>query len=550
MLTLSPNADSRYKFLKIIPIMFAAWVLGTAVCLAASEKNGTVRQIGDLDSVIAPEILKQVHIVPFTLHHDSPILLQATTLDRLNDQQKQELKATYRAGYTIVLLDPNMGHISALHAIIGEGVSYRSKDTGIVMAYALRRKNDIPTATLLTSLDPSPLRTPSGDPDPTGLLDEDLALSRDVARTVTELTLIPQVSVPRQLRDANGQVDWLANPIQTTTFAINEPQGVYNTEINVYALYRCLDQTDHYAVTAQADWTATNAQWQGATSADYPAPPNPTMYNLVHSNGRVELVVNWQSNNRTYCSSPGFFNDFADICRYINYPLSYELAMVPRTEGTVTQLNAAPAATQGQSTTYESGFTFQIGGTVNVSSNGPGGGISAGARWSNTTETQVPPLIVDVSNTGNQGVDWNFGYCTTGLEPDPGTDCTHHVQMVKDVCQAQLGNDSNTDPQEGQTPAGKFSNAVQSAHWQQDSATRVGSTFDIEVEFQANTANTIAHLNGNVGPVGPVPDTDPDPIHGCNATGCACVSVTTPNPVSKSFTFEIPFPSTICSNAR
>jgi hypothetical protein len=532
MLTSSPNPDSRYKFLKIISIMFAAWVLGTAVCSAGSEKNGTVRQIGDLDSAIALEILRQVHIVPFTLHHDSPILLQATTLDRLNNQQKQELKATYRVGYTIVLLDPNMGHISALHAIIGEGVSYRSKDTGIVMAYALRRKNYTPTATLLTSLDPSPLRTPSGDPDPTGLLDDQLALSRAVARTVTDLTTIPQVSVPRPPRDSNGQVDWLSLPIQTTTFAINEPQGVYNTEINVYALYRCLDHTDHYAVTAQADWTATNAQWQGATSED----PNPTMY--LNNNGN--LVINWVSNNRTYCSSPGATN-FADVCRYINYPLSYGLAMVPRTEGTVTQLNAAPAATQGQSETYRSGFSFSIGGTVNVSSSGPGGGISAGATWSNTTQTTVPPLVVDVRNTGNQGVDWNFDYCTTGLESDPGTDCTHHVQMVRDVCQAQLGNDSGTDPQQGQTPVGKFSNAVQSAHWQTDSATRVGSTFDIEVEFEANTANTIAHLNGDTNP-----GTDPDPIQGCNTYGCACVSVTTPDPIFKSFTFEIPFPSTTC----
>ena len=105
----------------------------------------------------------------------------------------------------------------------------------------------------------------------------------------------------------------------------------------------------------------------------------------------------------------------------------------------VAQLNAAPAATQGQSTSYTSGFSFSIGGTVNVSAMGPGGGISAGATWSNTTQTTVPPLIVEVSNTGNEGVDWNFKYCTKGLEPDPGTDCTGHVQMVKDVCQAQLG---------------------------------------------------------------------------------------------------------------
>jgi len=221
--------------------------------------------------------------------------------------------------------------------------------------------------------------------------------------------------------------------------------------------------------------------------------------------------------------------------------VSYGLAMVPRTESPVVQLNAAPAATQGQSTSYTSGFSFSIAGTVNVSAMGPGGGISVGANWSNSTQTTVPPLVVDVGNTGNEGVNWDFKYCTTGLEPDPGTNCTGHVQMVKDVCQAQLGDDSGTDPQQGQTPVGKFSNAVQSAHWQADSATRTGSTFDIEVTFEARIANTIAHLNNNASRGGP-----PDTIQGCNDFSCACVSVTQVNPVIKSFTFEVPFPSTKC----
>jgi hypothetical protein len=248
-------------------------------------------------------------------------------------------------------------------------------------------------------------------------------------------------------------------------------------------------------------------------------------------------VINWQD-NRTYCSSPGAFGGYDDVCRYINYPMSYQLTMIPRAEGPVTQLDAAPAATQGQSTSYTSGFSFSIGGTVNVSAMGPGGGISLGATWSNTTQTTVPPLIVDVSDTGNEGVEWDFKYCTTGLEPDPGTNCTGHVQMVKDVCQAQLGDDSGTNPQQGQTPQGKFSNAVQSAHWQQDSTARQGNTFDLEVAFQAQTANTIAHLNLNG---------YPDPIQGCNAFNCGCVSVTKPDPVKTSFTFEIPYPLTKCN---
>ena len=69
-------------------------------------------------------------------------------------------------------------------------------------------------------------------------------------------------------------MDWLWPHEQTTTFGIKSPQGVYNTEINVYALYRCLDKTDHYAVTAQADWTATQRQM----ARGHIRSPNPSMY--------------------------------------------------------------------------------------------------------------------------------------------------------------------------------------------------------------------------------------------------------------------------------
>ena len=175
-----------------------------------------------------------------------------------------------------------------------------------------------------------------------------------------------------------------------------------------------------------------------------------------------------------------------------------------------------------------------------MSANGPGGGFSASATWSNVQMTMVPALIVELNSTGNEGVNWKFKYCTTGLEPDPGTDCTSHVQMVKDVCQAQLGNpDSGSNPQQGQTPFGEFSNAAESAHWQAKADTRVGSTFDIEVEFEAFVVNTIAHLgSGSL--------EGPDPIAGCNIFGCACVSVTQPAPITSRLTFEVPFPSTTC----
>ena len=510
-------------------VLVAATLLCASVCSAAKGDTATVRRIGQLHGVVATAISKQIRLKPLDQQHATPILVQGSTLAQASESEKQEIKATYRAGHAIVVLDATMAHIKALHRIVEEGVSYRSKDTGSVLAYTLRRDVFTPTCVLLTEVDRSPLQTALGDPEPTAIDDEEMALRRVADRTLAELTHAPNVGVPGP-HDPNGTVDWLSAPIQTCTFALNSSQGVYNTLINVYALHRCLDGTDHYAVTAQADWTATNAKWQGATSEG----SNPTM--TQDNNGN--LVIDWQD-NRTYCSSPGFFPDYEDVCRYVNYPLSYNLTMTPLNEGTVVQLNAAPSATQGQQTTYTSGFSFSITGLVNVSAMGPGGGLSAGATWSNTTQTTVPALIVDVSNTGNQGVDWTFKYCTTGLEPDAGTNCTSHVQMVEDVCKAQLGDDSGTNPQQGQTPVGKFSNAIQSARWA--STVRSGSTFDIEVAFKANTASTISHLNNGTS------NGVPDPAQSCNTFGCACTSTTTNTPVAKSFTFQVPYPSTVCT---
>ncbi len=379
------------RFLELALLVSLAWTLGTRVSLA-SEGEVTVRHIGRLGGVIAPRILRQVALVPFTSRHDSPILLRAETVDLLRDKHRRELKATYQAGYAIVLLDATMRHVRTLHGIVGEGVSYRSKESGVALAYALRRENQIPTATLLTDVHRSSLRTPAGGADPTGLSNDEAALDRAAERAVTELRRAPAVGAPGP-RDPNQPIAWQDNPLQTVTFAINGSEGVYNTLINVYALHRCLDGTDHYVVAAEADWTATNAKWQGATSEG----PNPSMY----LDGNGQLVINWQD-NRTYCSSGGAGADFDDVCRYVGYPLSYGLTIVPRNEGTVTQINAAPAATQGQATTYTSGFSFTIGGTVNVSAKGPSGGISAGATWINTTQTTVPPLIVEVGNTGTR----------------------------------------------------------------------------------------------------------------------------------------------------
>ena len=540
MLTLSSSSVRKFRALKGIAIMFAAWVLGTVACAAASEETVTVRQIGPLDSVIADRILGQVHALPFPLEQASPMLLQGTTLSRLRHRHTQELQAAYQAGHTIVLLDATLEQITALHGIIGAGVIYHSQDGEGVLAYALRQENHIPTATLVAHVHPSPLhlQTPSGDPDPTGLQDEARAFDRAADRTVRELRHLPQVSVPGP-RDASQSTTWQDNPQQTFNFNDNQPEGVFNTFISVYALYSCMDSTDRYVVTALADWSATHAHWESASTE---LGDSSLYYDTVNDDYKV---ANWMDDpNLTYCSSHSFniFSTDANVCRYINYPLSYEVDMQPSDPG-AQQINAAPAGTQGQQTTYQSGFSFSIGGTVNVSGMGPGAGISAGVAWNNTSSTTVPAIEFDLSQTGNEGAKWTFQYCTGGDEPDPNTPCTNHVQTTNlHVCRGYFGDFTGTNPQQGQTPQGAFTNAVQTALWAAGPDTRVGSTFDIEVSVTPIIGNTTANLWGAV----QVPLSDGSPP-GCNISNCDCVSRTTATPLTSSYTFQLPLPSTTCS---
>ncbi len=87
-------------------------------CKKSQHCPTTVRQLGPLDSTIADDILQQVHAVPFTAGHHTPILLQGKMMSGLATREKRALKRTYRAGHTIVLLDATMEDVAALHGII------------------------------------------------------------------------------------------------------------------------------------------------------------------------------------------------------------------------------------------------------------------------------------------------------------------------------------------------------------------------------------------------------------------------------------------------
>jgi hypothetical protein len=189
---------------------------------------------------------------------------------------------------------------------------------------------------------------------------------------------------------------------------------VYNTTVSLYALHSCDPDIvtgviyDYYMVTTLADWTPTQAKFQSAATEL----GDDSMYLFVNTGtfppSAYYVVANWQDDpTLTYCSSPSSAGSNADICRYINYPLQYEVQMVPQSTATgingVSQQDAKPPGSQGQATTYQSGFTFSLGGTVNVSGSGPGAGISAGVTWNNTTSTTVPAIEFDLSQTGNEG---------------------------------------------------------------------------------------------------------------------------------------------------
>lgn len=530
---------------RILAVLTAAALLATCGgsdndTPAQSGTSPQVRQLGQLDSTIAADLTQQIKLVPFTLRQDSPIVLQGKMMSTLQQAHNDELKATYRAGHTIVLLDATMEHIAALHGIIGGGVTYDSKDAKGIMAYSLHQENRIPHAKLLSQVQLSPLRTSKGEPDPTGLEDNKQAYKNAVEITVAELSRLPIVTSPA-LPGINPIVDLQANVTQWTTLTQNSSSGVYNTTVKVYSLHQCQpdvngNTSDFYMVTAMADWTAKYAKFQSAATELGPT-------SMYHDDNNDEYVVaNWRDDpDLTYCSSHFYLSDAANVCRYINYPLQYSVEMQPLNSGTVTQTEAKPPAQQGEATSYTSGFSWSLGGTVNVNGMGPGAGLSAGVTWNNSQTTTVPPVRLDLSQTGSgEGAQWTYRYCTTGLEPDANGNCTNHVQTVKDTCRAQLGDFSGTNPQQGQTTKGAFTDAVHTALWQAGKDTRTGTTFDINVTITPTIGNTTANLWGASGI---------DPTHaGCNAANCDCASNTIKTPLTGgSYTFKIPLPSTICT---
>ncbi len=199
------------------------------------------------------------------------------------------------------------------------------------------------------------------------------------------------------------------------------------------------------------------------------------------------------------------------------------------------QVNAAPAGDQGKSASYQSGFSFSIGGGVEVGGKGASGGLQAGVSWDNSVSTTVPPMAIEAGNVGNQGTFTRYRYCTIG---NTLQDCFSANQMVGvgGACrQFTVG-----DPQQGQTPNGRLSNVAQTVLWRVDPGTYSGSTFDITVTWKTEMATSTSKLWTVFGfpPLGPQGD--------CNAFGCDCGIDTKSELDTVSHTFKVPFPPTTC----
>jgi hypothetical protein len=482
---------------------------------AAGASGLVVQQIGEVRGRIAEAVAEEavfagVTIVPFSRHLDArttPIMLatgkvflarQGDRVLGLRPAERRAIRQAYEAGQAILLLDASAHDIEALHMLLEDGVAHESSTDPVVLAYALRRENHAPRARLV-------VHPPEED---------ELALSLALEIVIEELTRPPVAT--EDAPAAADFPDWGASPIQSTVLHLPS-NGIYSTPVDIYALHSCQRNLDYYLVNTGGDWTATQAHYESAGDLDG---------TLKFENGNME--VDWQPNSANCAADLNIFVGDPRICRYMNYPLSYEVDIVPPSGPTVVQVNAAPAGDQGRSASYESGFSFSIGGGVEVSGDGPSGGIQAGVSWNNSVSTTVPPLVIEAGDTGNEGTFTRYKYCTLG---ETVVDCASAIQMtgVSGLCQ----NFMVGSPQNGQTPDGRLSNVAQTVNWQVDPGTYTGSTFDITVTWTVELATSTSRLWGG----------QTNPPGYCNLFNCSCGIDSTSTPMTVSQTFKVPIPS-------
>jgi hypothetical protein len=511
------------------------WVLLFPSAAVEAANSLVVQQIGDMSGPIAEAVGSEVTVVPLSRDLDPrtmPIVLApgkifvrrgSEQVAGLRPAERSAIRQAYDAGQVILLLDASTHDIEALHRLVDDGVAHESSTDPVVLAYALRKENNIPTARLVTY----PVKD---DLDQDGLDEDELALSLALETVVAELT---RPSAAPGDDAAADSTDWGSSPVQAIIITSTD-RGTYNTPIELFALHSCQQDKDYYLVSTGGTWTPQVAHYESAhvNGGQVRTDPQGNLHvdwqdTDAHCTGGIEIAIGPNTDER--------------ICRYMNYPLSYKVDIVPQSGPTVVQVNAAPAGDQGESTSYTSGFAFSIGGGVDVSGDGPSGGIQAGVTWDNSVTTTVPSLVVQAGNQGNQGTFTRYLYCTTGNSVQ---NCTPTIQMTgpPGLCQQFVVG----RPQQGQTPNGRLSNVAQTVNWQVDPGTYTGSTFDVTVTWQVELATSTSQLW--VGPFRNHPnDKNPGPSGYCNVFGCSCGIASATTPIAVSHTFKVPRPSTQCS---
>ena len=522
---------------------------------SAQSQSGeyeVVQLIGNYNNATIEAVRSDLVVVPFSPDYNpqlTPMMIAPGVLDpvdALTQQQKDAIKASYEAGQTLAIISPSTIDVEALHELLGAGAAYTSTTHPIHMAYITRMEKSNPVSRVLQNVRASPSTAQDAGAD-------ERAYARAYTILVDDLSRAPLQNNESAPIMSEQNTD-LAQVSLQTTFLTSTTSGNYSTTVNFYAAHICESNQsmpkpyDMYLVTSSGDWTASDAKWQSASAREG------ELY-LANCDGEQCLVEDWKDTD-DYCdggiaiASDVPFNKYdLRLCRYMNYPKQYSVSFVPPAGIKTDQANAAPSATQGTASSYSTGFAFSLGGNVNISGKGPAAGLQVGVTWSEKTTVSVPPLLVKAGITGNEGRYTDYAYCTEDTGKNAGT-CISTVQMTdtKGLCvDYDVG-----DPSDGQKPSGSMSGVAQSVQWVVgENGTYPGiygnaTHYPITVNWSVDLATSTSRLWS--GPFSAPGSDENGPTGMCNDSGCSCSIETTTNPITASYTFKVPLPSSDCSN--
>ena len=537
-----------------------ALLLSSCVALIASgcsdsakSQSGeyeVVQLIGNYNNATIEAVRSNLVVVPFSPDYNpqlTPMMIAPGVLDpvdTLTQQEKDAIKASYEAGQTVAIIAPSTIDVEALHELLGAGAAYTSTTHPIHMAYITRMEKSNPVSRVLQNVRASPSKAQDAGAD-------ERAYARAYTILVEDLSRAPLQNNESAPIMSEQTVDLTEVALQTT-FLTSTTSGNYSTTVEFYAAHICennqspQDPYDMYLVTSSGDWTASEAKWQSASAREG------ELY-LANCDGEQCLVEEWQDTD-DYCdggiaiASDVPFNKYdLRLCRYMNYPKQYSVSFVPPAGIKTDQANAEPSATQGKASSYSTGFNFSLGGGVNISGKGPAAGFQAGVSWTQKTTVSVPPLLVKAGITGNEGRYTDYAYCTGDTGENDGS-CISTVQMTgSGVCvDYDVG-----DPEDGQKPSGSMSSVAQSVQWvvgENGTYPKVygnATHYPITVNWSVDLATSTSRLWPGAFSA---PGSDENgPTGMCNDSGCSCSIETTTNPLTASYTFKVPLPSSDCS---